>query len=311
MNFPKRASQHIQESRSFKAFIARLPDDWVIRHVTERDYGLDCLVEIPMGDNIVGYIFGAQLKDTRKLCWREDGRATLSKISCSTANYWMGLPFPVFLFLYVEGEDKMFIANVRQQCRQRYSALLGDGTTHFVFHRDINLDDPDAELLLVALFFREQSFESFSASLYNLLVYIETHVDFIVSHWDCDSFLVVEADVIFGFVALYNSIRIVGDYVNVACDLLTLDELLRQDRADFGHSSDLLHEQTLAGALHRLAPIYCDVLNAAKKRVTGDELSFWLDRDSLFTDYCYNLDSEYLRKVLQKRLGLGAGGWQE
>lgn len=306
MDFPKRTSQHIQESRGIKAFFRRLPDAWIPRHVTERDYGLDCLVEMPVGDRLVGHIFGAQLKDTNSVVWRNDNRTTHSGIACSTANYWMGLPFPVFLFLYVEDEDRMFIANVRQQCRQRYSTLLRDKTTHFTFHRDVHLDDEDAELLLVYLFFREQSFESFSASLHNLLVYMETHIEFIESHLRCDSFREVTPDALLAFVAFYNSLHIVSDYVGVVCDAPSPNELLQQDRNDFAHSDILLHEQTLADGLHKLATGYCEVLRAARRRVAEDELAFWLSHDSLLANYCVNGDSEDHVKAVQDRLaGLG------
>jgi uncharacterized protein DUF4365 len=309
MDSPKRPSQHIQESRSMRAFSGRLPDAWILRHVTERDYGLDCLVEIPIGDHVVGHIFGAQLKDAKSIDWRNDNRATLSGIASATANYWMGLPFPVFLFLYVENEDCMFIANVRQQCRQRYTTMLRDKTTHFTFHRDVHLDNEDAELLLVALFFREQSFEDFSASLRNLLVYMETHIEFIEAHFQCDSFIEVTPDALLAFVAFYNSLHIVSDYVGVVFDVPSPNDLLEQDRNDFGHSDILLHEQTLAAGLFKLASVYCRVLRAAKRRVAGDELAFWLSRDSLLANHCVNADSEARVKAVQSRLAsLGVRG---
>nr|WP_298414543.1 DUF4365 domain-containing protein [uncultured Halomonas sp.] len=41
-----RTQTHIIDSRAVKAVIAQLPDHWVVRELTERDYGIDLMVEI-------------------------------------------------------------------------------------------------------------------------------------------------------------------------------------------------------------------------------------------------------------------------
>lgn len=293
VDYPKRAPQHIQESRSLRAFSSRLPDDWILRHVTERDYGLDCLVEIPLGDRLVGHVFGAQLKATKTLQWHQGDTAALPGISCSTANYWLGLPFPVFLFLFVEEEDRVFVANVRAQCRRQYEKLVQQETTSFTIHRQLNLDDKDADLLL-ALFFREQSFEGFAAALQSLLVSVESHADFIEDHWQRDSFLEVPPDALLNFAAFYDSLRVVADYVGVKFDLPSMEQLIEQDRSNYRHSWNHLHEGTLAGILRRLVDPYMGVLKAARHRISEEEFSFWLRRDTLLTHYCINSDSAEL-----------------
>jgi hypothetical protein len=150
VNFPQRSPEHIQESRSVNALAQRLPADWIVRHTTERDYGVDCLIEIPIGSDVAGHIFGAQIKSTETLKWQSDGTATLSRIRCSSAHYWLGLPFPVFLFLFVEAENRIYFANIRQQGRARYSELLSQETTHLRMLRFLCLDDEDGLHLLVA-----------------------------------------------------------------------------------------------------------------------------------------------------------------
>lgn len=41
-----RTQAHIIDSRAVKAVMAQLPDQWVVRELTERDYGIDLMVEI-------------------------------------------------------------------------------------------------------------------------------------------------------------------------------------------------------------------------------------------------------------------------
>lgn len=46
MKYPERIDKHITESSSYKIFSNAIPDNWIVREVTERDYGIDCYVEI-------------------------------------------------------------------------------------------------------------------------------------------------------------------------------------------------------------------------------------------------------------------------
>ena len=47
MKYPNRVPTHIAETRSWKILYEQVPDEWIIRQVTERDYGIDCFVELP------------------------------------------------------------------------------------------------------------------------------------------------------------------------------------------------------------------------------------------------------------------------
>jgi len=306
VEYPKRTSQHIKESRSFKALNASLPDEWILRYVTERDYGLDCILEIPLGERVVGWLFGAQVKSTAKMDWREDGTGVLTGIKCSTANYWLGLPFPIILFLYVESENKVFLANARQQCRRRYDDLLRQATTSFTFTRRIDLDDEDAADLIAIIMFKEQSFDRFGSALKSLLVSVESHVDFIERHWERDFFLEVSFEALVFFSAFCDSLSAVADFVALKqafeSSVPRIDKLIKQDQSDFHHSSWLLHEGTLARSLRLLAREYVEILRLAHKNVAEEEFSFWLSRDWLLANYCTRSESQDAIDLACKRI---------
>lgn len=69
-----RTVQHIIDTRSIKRVLNILPDHWVIRELTERDYGIDLLIEIFEKNDVknnghdtfrsTGAIFHAQVKGT-------------------------------------------------------------------------------------------------------------------------------------------------------------------------------------------------------------------------------------------------------
>lgn len=61
----RRAQNHITETRSLKIFLNLVPDEWVVRDLSERDYGTDLLVEIFTTEGQpTGYTFWVQLKGT-------------------------------------------------------------------------------------------------------------------------------------------------------------------------------------------------------------------------------------------------------
>ncbi|MCK5451575.1 MAG: DUF4365 domain-containing protein, partial [Candidatus Omnitrophica bacterium] len=73
MNFPKRATSHIQETISWKIFQQKVSNKWIIRNVSERDYGIDAYVEmINNKSEITGDICFIQLKDTRNITWKNN-----------------------------------------------------------------------------------------------------------------------------------------------------------------------------------------------------------------------------------------------
>lgn len=70
-----RTQQHIIDTKAVKKVLAAFPDHWVLRDLSERDYGIDMFVEVfvPFGSNIFGETFrptGAtchlQIKGTTK-----------------------------------------------------------------------------------------------------------------------------------------------------------------------------------------------------------------------------------------------------
>lgn len=84
-----RTEQHIIDTRSIKRVLSILPDHWVIRELTERDYGIDLLIEIfEKGGtdtnghevyNSTGAIFHAQVKGTSTaLKVKRDGNISFS-----------------------------------------------------------------------------------------------------------------------------------------------------------------------------------------------------------------------------------------
>lgn len=66
MKYPKRIDSHVSESLSFSAVSSSLPKDWIIREVTERDYGVDLYVElVGASGNVTGDMVALQVKSKK------------------------------------------------------------------------------------------------------------------------------------------------------------------------------------------------------------------------------------------------------
>lgn len=46
MDYPERIDNHIKESDSITILNDKLPSSWIVREISERDYGIDLYVEI-------------------------------------------------------------------------------------------------------------------------------------------------------------------------------------------------------------------------------------------------------------------------
>lgn len=71
IELPKRADNHIRETTGNKVLESLIPAEWIIRSVSERDYGVDCYIELVDEENhLTGEIAFVQMKATDKIDWR-------------------------------------------------------------------------------------------------------------------------------------------------------------------------------------------------------------------------------------------------
>lgn len=73
VQLPIRDTKHVTETSSYKIFSRNIPDHWIIREVSERDYGIDCYIELVNGKNqVTGELISIQLKGKQKIKWTKD-----------------------------------------------------------------------------------------------------------------------------------------------------------------------------------------------------------------------------------------------
>jgi hypothetical protein len=153
------------------------------RHVTERDYGLDCLVEpvsLP-GGPLLGDLLSVQLKSVASLRWHKTNEqqltahasapdrsvetCTLSGIRTSTVNYWLGLQIPVFLCVHERTSDKLFWVNPKRQARARFGKLREHATFGLTVSTNSELHADFAEINFYREYQSERSHSEFVGAL--------------------------------------------------------------------------------------------------------------------------------------------------
>jgi Domain of unknown function (DUF4365) len=97
---------------------SHMPQNWIIRETTERDYGVDLYVELVGPENLLsGNLVALQLKAKNTFKFK-NGHSVLSGIKRETLNYWLSLPVPVFLVAACLSTKEIFWSNIRQQDRE-------------------------------------------------------------------------------------------------------------------------------------------------------------------------------------------------
>lgn len=290
MRYPLRTHEHIKETISIKALLRSIPDHWILRHLTERDYGLDCLIEIPIkaknGYELAGDIIGIQLKYDKNVKWVEDTnhkeKATISKIETSNAFYWFSLPFPVFLCIYDEGIGNLYFAPIKLQVRKQYELLASQDSMSFFITRESCFNTTGGLQLLLCFYAMELAYFSLAYTVKDFLTSYEKYGEFIMEHLNRDVFLELDfIDEVMLF-ELYRKCRTILDYRMINADLPTQREILEYERTCFPDSSHLrIHENTAAWALKRLAPIFINILETEISSIIKSEESYWENTEPL------------------------------
>ncbi|MFW9767049.1 DUF4365 domain-containing protein [Vibrio parahaemolyticus] len=149
MKYPRRIKTHISESKSFDIVSKALPSEWIVREMTERDYGIDLYVEIVKSDgSVTGDLVALQVKSTSDISFNKKNKFSLSGINRSTLNYWEGLPVPVFVFLVNLYDENVYWCNIETDRRDGYYS--GETSTISLrFEKDRDLSDLGTALFML------------------------------------------------------------------------------------------------------------------------------------------------------------------
>ena len=90
-----RSQTHVIDTLSIRAVISALPENWLVRGLEERDYGIDLSIELYDGEKPTGCFSLIQVKGTRNSF---DGNVKLGDFPTKTLEYAQLFPESFFIF---------------------------------------------------------------------------------------------------------------------------------------------------------------------------------------------------------------------
>jgi hypothetical protein len=141
MAFPIRDDKKIIEADSLRVLRNTLPKEWIYRHETSDDYGIDLEVEmVTVKRELQGDIFKGQVKGETDIKFAKNKKAAVGGVKQTTLAYWIGLSryLNVIGFLVDIPGNKVYWKPLFWE-----AATLLDGTprTKSIHFRQIDLSD--------------------------------------------------------------------------------------------------------------------------------------------------------------------------
>lgn len=291
MRFPKRTDSHIAETKSWRLLTVLAPDEWILREVSERDYGVDAYIEIATeSGDITGDLISVQLKSTENIEWkgRNPGTriASSPSIATSTARYWLNLPVPVFLFVADTMAKDIFFASVEPQIRENMDKLEKQRTLSFDLRENRSLRGKTAAERVKAMAATERFHLQFTVYVTSLLSSIDSFGHYILTNQGRDLFMEVEAESHMQFRNIYECCQRAALVLGVPWTLESLADAYRRDRARWKSDYCYLHEETLDSLLQELQKLFPSLVRKAIELITRTQSQYWFAQDPVLFTIC-------------------------
>lgn len=313
MKWPKRTPTHIQETKSWRLLASLAPDEWIVREVSERDYGIDAYIEIatPTGD-ITGNLISVQLKgpeqvDWKDIEWKDNGErsriGTSPAIATATARYWLNLPVPVFLFVADLTVRDIYFISVEPQIRNHFDKLDRQDSLRFKLLEEVSLRHNGATQLISLLAARERFHPQFAVHVTNLLGSVESFGAYILENQGYDSFMEVDTERHLQLRTLYECCHMAAVVLGLEWPIESLANAYKRDRVRWKDEYCYLHEETLDGLLRELQQIFPELIRKAIKLITDTQRTYWLKRDPVLFMICASGVVEQLLQRWEQQAG--------
>lgn len=302
MALPKRPKQHVTETASYRILKNTIPDEWILRDITERDYGVDCYIEIVGDDShLTGDMAFIQLKGTDCVKWKgsEGGNYTnLTGINKSTAEYWMELQVPVFVFMADISTNEIFSIPARESIRHNYYKFLKNSG----FSLKVDRQKRFSLKSFLYDYRKERNYEQFKLHLITFISNLDVYIEFIMNNRGRHEQFEVDSERHLYFIQMYNMLEFLANYLNVHWSILPLEKIYNNDLKRWHDKFSLLHEDSLTYSLNGFSVILPSVISNALNIINDIESSFWINNENTIYNLINSPDIQNLIKVASEKL---------
>lgn len=291
-DFPIRADSHIKETESYKVFNSKIPSEWVIRDVTERDYGIDCYIELVDDEKrLTGEIAFVQLKSTQVIEWKNNCYKFYN-VTKSTTNYLNGFKIPTFIFLVDLLKKEMFFLSVKEYILQHYKEYMEKARFAYEFSYKRDLYTKEAFL---ENFKKGNLYAQYRSELQYFITNVHSYIRFMQEHNYRDEFMQIETEDMMLFEALHRNIDFLQKYYNTNKRIPSIKQLADEGNNKYGNP----YEQTLfEGVLTNMFDVFkesvLELVDIIKKMITSREQEYWMKEKNYIFWYFLNLDEKIL-----------------
>jgi hypothetical protein len=294
MKLPKRVPQHISETASFKLFSSKMPDNWIVRDISERDYGIDCYLELVNDDNeLTGELALIQLKSRQRIKWTKDDTFQLSGVDISTSNYWFKFSVPVFIFLTDIEAQELYFLSVDYFIKRNFGEFVKQTVFNYSFKKSDRFEGSAGAFAFKFNFYYEHYRSEFENQLLFFLSNHQYFIDFQLDHNGRDYHLGIEDKDLIYFEAMHRNYRFLCIYFNIDNPIPKLKELKQQSKEKFGKECFYeLYEHDLSEWMQEYKKLTLTLIKAMKDFLNG-ELTVWMYTNPTVYNYVINLKENY------------------
>lgn len=291
VELPIRDAKHVTETSSYKIFSRNIPDHWIIREVSERDYGIDCYIELVNNQNqVTGELISVQLKGKQKIKWTKDNYFTFSGINISTTNYWMKFPTPVFICLVNLETEEVFYSSVKESVRKNFYSYVKQDTFSYKIYKKDKLQLSSLEDFLFS-YFSDKNWKNLGVNINTFLSNHARYTDFIDENVGRDCFMGVDIDRVLYLKVFYENIRFLCQYFQIEWKLKSISDYFSESQKAFDDAYDI-HECYIEEIVTKLGKLIPKVALKVRKHLTETESEYWHVKDLQLFNLAENIGND-------------------
>lgn len=270
----------------------------MIRDVTERDYGIDCYIEL-VDDckRLTGEIAFLQMKTITQIEWHDtNNRFRYYNVKKSTTNYLANFKIPTYVFWVDLTTREMFFISVKEYICEHFEHYINAENFAYDFYHDENLFTIDSFL---KSFRRNNLYEQFRNELPYFISNLHHYIDFMWEHNNRDCFMQIEHEDMLFFESMHRNVRFLQEYFCTKTSISSIDELTKKGIATYGENYEqTLFEGVLTDMFDEFRKSILELVDIVVELVTIKESCYWLREKPCIFNYFFNLDKESLFKLL-------------
>lgn len=228
INFPQRPIQHEIDSRGVTILQYRLGNEYIFRQITERDYGIDALIELTLNGDVLGKSMSIQIKSTKSVNWNANNQYKM-KIDNKTIHYWINGNNPIILFLVDVKEENAYFIDVRKQVRSNYSDYVNNNFS-FVFKKSDDLISKNGNIRFLFNSIKEFEYFNYLSAVNEFAVNWKVYFDNILCNQNRDCFLTVEENQLQMTAYIISVLEKIRSYLVIDCEKVNAEEVRKTSK---------------------------------------------------------------------------------